>query len=171
MAEAVDASRLVRFGTFEVDLRAGEVRKAGMRVKLTGQPFQVLAVLLERPGEVVTREELQKRPWPDTFVDVDHNLNTAINKIREELGAAAENPRFVETQSRRGYRFIAPVDGAGNGANPAKIISADTAAPARDRSGRIEIWCLKSRKSAPVAQDNVRTLVLTYLTHIAMLFS
>ena len=85
-----------------------------MKLKLTGQPFQVLAILLERPGEVVTREELQKRLWPDTFVDVDHNLNTAINKIREVLGDSAESPRFVETLPRRGYRFIAPVDvGAG----------------------------------------------------------
>ena len=78
-------------------------------MKLTGQPFQVLAILLERPGQVVTREELQKRLWPDTFVDVDHNLNTAINKIREALGDLAENPRFVETLPRRGYRFLAPV--------------------------------------------------------------
>src|SRR5205814_6071021 len=91
---------------------AGELRKAGPRLKLTGQPFQVLATLLERPGEVVTREQLQKRLWPDTFVDVDHNLNTAINKIRDALGDSAENPRFVETLSRRGYRFVAPVEGA-----------------------------------------------------------
>ena len=110
--EAVRSSRLVRFGTFEVDLPAGELRKSGVKLKLTGQPFQVLAILLERPGEVVTREELQKRLWPDTFVDVDHNLNTAINKIREVLGDSAESPRFVETLPRRGYRFIAPVEGA-----------------------------------------------------------
>ena len=101
--------RLVRFGTFEVDLHAGELRKGGLKLKLTGQPFQVLAILLERPGEVVTREELQKRLWPDTFVDVDHNLNTAINKIREVLGDSAESPRFVETLPRRGYRFIGPL--------------------------------------------------------------
>ncbi len=111
MAEAVRSSRLVRFGTFEVDLPAGELRKSGVKLKLTGQPFQVLTILLERPGEVVTREELQKRLWPDTFVDVDHNLNTAINKIREVLGDSAESPRFVETLPRRGYRFVAPVEG------------------------------------------------------------
>jgi len=105
--EAVHSPRLVRFGTFEVDLQAGELRKSGLKLKLSGQPFQVLTILLERPGEVVTREELQKRLWPDTFVDVDHNLNTAINKIREALGDSAENPRFVETVARRGYRFIA----------------------------------------------------------------
>jgi DNA-binding winged helix-turn-helix (wHTH) protein/predicted Zn-dependent protease len=110
--ETIHDARLVRFGTFEVDLRTGELRKAGLKVKLSSQPFQVLAILLERPGEIVTREELQKRLWPETFVDVDHNLNTAINKIREVLGDSAENPRFVETLSRRGYRFIAPVEGA-----------------------------------------------------------
>ena len=109
MEPAVPSPRLVRFETFEVDLRAGELRKAGVRVKLAGQPFQVLAILLESPGEVVTREELQKRLWPDTFVDVDHNLNTAINKIREVLGDSAESPRFVETLPRRGYRFIGPL--------------------------------------------------------------
>jgi DNA-binding winged helix-turn-helix (wHTH) protein/dipeptidyl aminopeptidase/acylaminoacyl peptidase len=106
-----DSPRLVRFATFEVDLPAGELRKSGVKLKLTGQPFQVLAILLERPGEVVTREELQKRLWPDTFVDVDHNLNTAINKIREVLGDSAESPRFVETLPRRGYCFIAPLEG------------------------------------------------------------
>src|SRR5437762_7718933 len=106
LEEAVRAARLVRFGAFEVDLRAGELRKDGAKLKLTGQPFQVLTILLEQPGEVVTREELQKRLWPDTFVDVDHNLNTAINKIREVLGDSAESPRFVETLPRRGYRFI-----------------------------------------------------------------
>jgi Tol biopolymer transport system component/DNA-binding winged helix-turn-helix (wHTH) protein len=112
--EAVHSPRLVRFGAFEVDLPAGELRKGGLKLKISGQPFQVLAILLERPGQLVTRDELQKRLWPDTFVDVDHNLNTAINKIREVLGDSAESPRFVETLSRRGYRLIAPVDvGAG----------------------------------------------------------
>ena len=102
-------ARSVRFGVFEVDLVSGEIRKAGVKLKLGGQPFQVLAILLERPGDIFTREELQKRLWPDTFVDVDHNLNTAINKIREALGDLSENPRFVETLPRRGYRFIAPI--------------------------------------------------------------
>src|SRR6185369_13089019 len=80
-----------------------------MKLKLSGQPFQVLAMLLEQPGQVVTREELQKRLWPDTFVDVEHSLNAAVNRIREVLGDTAENPRFVETIPRRGYRFIAQV--------------------------------------------------------------
>ena len=110
MGKAVPSPEIVRFGTFEVDLLAGELRKAGVKLKLTGQPFQVLAILLERPGQVVTREELQKRLWSNTFVDFDHNLNTAINKIREVLGDSAESPRFVETLPRRGYRFVALVD-------------------------------------------------------------
>src|SRR5467141_393158 len=110
MAEATYSARLVRFGSFEVDLQSGELRKSGQKLKLSGQPFQVLAILLEHPGEVVTREQLQKRLWPDTFVDVDHNLNTAINKIREILGDSAERPRFVETLPRRGYRFIGELE-------------------------------------------------------------
>jgi TolB-like protein/DNA-binding winged helix-turn-helix (wHTH) protein/Flp pilus assembly protein TadD len=109
MTEGVHSPRVIRFGIFEVDLQSGELRKSGLKLKLTGQPFKVLAILLERPGDVVTREELQKRLWPDTFVDIDHNLNTAINKIREVLGDSAENPRFVETLPRRGYRFIGEV--------------------------------------------------------------
>ncbi len=110
MAERESQLRGVRFGNFEVDLRSGELRKAGMKVKLSGQPFQVLTILLERHGDVVTREELQKRLWPDTFVDVDHNLNASITKIREALGDSAESPRFVETLPRRGYRFLVPVN-------------------------------------------------------------
>ena len=110
MAETERQLRLLRFGNFEVDLRSGELRKAGVKQKFGGQPFQVLSILLERPGEVVTREDLQKRLWPDTFVDVDHNLNTAINKIREVLGDSADSPRFVETLPRRGYRFIGELE-------------------------------------------------------------
>jgi Tol biopolymer transport system component/DNA-binding winged helix-turn-helix (wHTH) protein len=110
MAETEPQLRLLRFGNFEVDLRTGELRKGGVKQKFGGQPFQVLCILLERPGDVVTREELQKRLWPDTFVDVDHNLNTAINKIREVLGDSAESPRFVETLPRRGYRFIGELE-------------------------------------------------------------
>src|SRR4029079_10390826 len=103
-------SRRVSFGVFELDLRAGELRKHGLRVRLQEQPFPVLTMLLEHHGEVVTREELQKKLWPaDTFVDFDHGLNKAINKIREALSDSAESPRFVETVARRGYRFIADV--------------------------------------------------------------
>ena len=108
--ETAPDSQVIRFATFEVNLRSGEIRKSGMRLKLGGQPFQVLAILLEKPGELVTREELHERLWPDTFVDVDHNLNAAVNKIREVLGDSAGSPRFVETLPRLGYRFISPVN-------------------------------------------------------------
>ena len=110
MAGTHQSTSVLRFATFQVDLQSGELRKAGLKLKLGGQPFQVLAALLENPGKVVTREELQQRIWPDSFVDFDHNLNAAINKIREALGDSAESPRYVETLPRRGYRFIAPVE-------------------------------------------------------------
>src|SRR5579862_6796606 len=98
------------FGVFEIDIPAGELRKHGLRIRLQEQPFQVLALLLEHPGDVVTREELQKKLWPaDTFVDFDHGLNKAISKIREALSDSVESPRFVETVARRGYRFVAEV--------------------------------------------------------------
>src|SRR5215472_4560055 len=110
MALKTHSSTILRFGTFEADMRAGELRKQGVRIRLQDQPFQVLAVLLQRPGDVVTREELRSQIWPeDTFVDFDNSLNTAINKLRESLGDSADNPRFIETLPRRGYRFIAPV--------------------------------------------------------------
>src|SRR5436853_754764 len=112
MALEAQASAILRFGVFEVDVRAGEVHKQGARIKLQERPFHVLTVLLQRPGEVVTREELRSQNWPaDTFVDFDNSLNTAINKLREALGDSADNPRFIETLPRRGYRFIAPVTG------------------------------------------------------------
>jgi len=102
-----------RFGVFELDLRSAELRKHGLRVRLQEQPFRVLTMLLEHPGEVVTREDLQKKLWPaDTFVDFDHGLNKAINKIRDALSDSAESPRFVETVARRGYRFVAEVKAA-----------------------------------------------------------
>src|SRR5207248_1898329 len=110
MEEDIHLRVRLRFGVFELDPRAGELRKHGLRVRLQEQPFQVLAMLLEHPGEVLTREELQKKLWPaDTFVDFDHGLNKAINKIREALGDSATSPRFVETVARRGYRFLAEV--------------------------------------------------------------
>jgi len=110
MAVETPSQAFLRFGTFEVDLRSGELRKQGVRVKIQEQPFHVLILLLETPGEVVTREELRSRIWPsDTFVDFDNGLNTSINRLREALGDSAANPRFIETLPRRGYRFIAPV--------------------------------------------------------------
>jgi cholera toxin transcriptional activator len=121
--------RIVRFGVFELDLARGELRKSGVKLRFQGQPFQILALLLERAGDVVTREELQQKLWPaDTFVDFDHSLNTAINKVREALGDSASSPRYVETLARRGYRFIAPVQ------NPATPVNegAPQLSPSRD---------------------------------------
>jgi TolB-like protein/DNA-binding winged helix-turn-helix (wHTH) protein len=108
---AAQSHQLVRFGAFELDLRAGELRKQGLKVKLQERPLQILALLLENPGELVTREELRRHLWAaDTFVDFDHSVNTAINKLRDALGDSAENPRFIETLPRHGYRFIGAVD-------------------------------------------------------------
>src|SRR5467141_374055 len=113
MAPQVQASRVLQFGAFEVDLRTGSLRKSGARIKLQEQPFQILAMLLEKPGDMVTREELRQKLWPaDTFVDFDNGLNTAIKKLRDTLGDSADSPRFIETLPKRGYRFIYPVNGA-----------------------------------------------------------
>src|SRR5581483_9262284 len=101
----------VRFGVYEADLRAGELRKHGIRIHLQRQPFKVLAALIERPGESVTREDLRKKIWgPEVVVDFDHSLGTAINKLREALCDSADTPQYIETLSRRGFRFIAPVE-------------------------------------------------------------
>jgi len=103
--------RRYRFGIFEADAATGELRRQGMRVKLNSQPFQMLLLLLERPGELVTREDVCRRLWPDgTFVDYEHGVNSAVNRIREALGDTAVSPRFIETLARRGYRFVAPVE-------------------------------------------------------------
>jgi len=134
--KAYQGAQVLRFATFEVDLRTGELRKGGLKLKLSAQPFQVLAILLEHRGDVVTREEFQKLLWPDTFVDVDHNLNTAINKIREALGDSAETPRFVETLPRRGYRFVAPVERTGASQTPVEVFNGDVPKPASKQTLR-----------------------------------
>src|ERR1700679_156350 len=103
--------RRYRFGVFEADAATGELRRQGVRIKVNVQPFQVLLLLLERPGELLTREEISRELWPDgTFVDYEHGLNSAVNRIREALGDTAANPRFVETLARSGYRFVGPVE-------------------------------------------------------------
>ncbi|MGI4828203.1 MAG: winged helix-turn-helix domain-containing protein [Janthinobacterium lividum] len=103
--------RRFRFGIFEADATTGELRRQGIRIKLNAQPFQVLLLLLERPGELLTREQITQELWPgDTFVDYEHGVNSAVNRIREALGDTASNPRFVQTLARRGYRFLAPVE-------------------------------------------------------------
>jgi DNA-binding winged helix-turn-helix (wHTH) protein len=104
-------ARHYRFGAFEADAASGELRRQGLRVKLNAQPFQVLLLLMERPGQLLTREEISRELWPDgRFVDFEHGVNSAVNRIREALGDTAGNPRFIETLARRGYRFIAPVE-------------------------------------------------------------
>lgn len=114
MTSAREIGRVARFGVFEADLRTRELRRKGIAVALEDQPFTVLAMLLEHAGDLVTRAEIRERLWaPDVFVDFEHALDTAIHKIREVLGDLAENPRFVETLKRRGYRFTAPVEWSG----------------------------------------------------------
>ena len=126
-----NGSQKVRFGLFEADLRTGELFRNGARVRLQEQPFRILSMLLEKPADVVTREELRERLWPaDTFVDFDHSLNAAIRRLRDALGDSAENPRFVGTVARRGYRFLAPVEG--NGAASSAPVLTD-ASPARKK--------------------------------------
>ena len=105
------ATRVVTFGAFEVDLRAGELRCNGQKVKLQNQPFQILAMLLERPGEIITRDEMRARLWSaETFVDFDHGLNSVIRRLRDALSDSAESPTYIETLGRQGYRFIYPVE-------------------------------------------------------------
>jgi TolB-like protein/DNA-binding winged helix-turn-helix (wHTH) protein/Tfp pilus assembly protein PilF len=149
----------LRFGVFEVDPRAGELRKYGLRVRLQEQPFQVLAMLLERAGQVVTREELQKKLWPaDTFVDFDHGLNKAVNKIRDALGDSAESSRFVETVARRGYRFLAEVKAADEAPvhrpefAPAQLASPQPrATETGDRAPFVDNAATSERRLAPLA--------------------
>src|ERR1700735_1744076 len=105
---------LIRFGNFEVDVRARELRKQGVKIKLQDQPFRILVTLLRNPGEVVTREDLRKELWQaDTFVDFEHSLNAGVKRLRDALGESADTPVFVETLARRGYRFLAPVEKLG----------------------------------------------------------
>src|SRR3954451_11798921 len=120
--EGLRGKRVVRFGSFELCLDTGELRKLGIRVRLQGKPFHILSALLQEPGHVVTREELRSRLWPaDTFVDFESGLNTAVNRLRVALGDSAENPIYIETLARLGYRFIAPV-GVSNAPNQLEIV-------------------------------------------------
>jgi DNA-binding winged helix-turn-helix (wHTH) protein len=145
------SANAVKFDVFEVDLRAGELYKAGRKIKLQDQPFHVLAMLLERPGEVVTRDELQKRLWPaDTFVDFDHSLNTAIKKLRQALGDDKKKPRFVETLPKRGYRFLAIIKA------PAAPIALKPAPAASKWVGRVaKVSCEDGLPFVLVAIDEV----------------
>ena len=127
MTDLVPALRY-RFGTYEADAATGELRKHGVRIKLNAQPFQVLLMLLGHPGQLLTREEISRDLWPDgTFIDFDHGVNSAVNRIREALGDTASNPRFVETLARRGYRFVAPVERIPLKEDPSPITSEQVA--------------------------------------------
>ncbi len=146
------ANGIFRFGAYEADPASGELRKSGLRLRVQEQPFQVLLVLLERPGEVITREELRQRLWPaDTFVDFDHSLNTVINKLREALNDSAANPRFIETLARRGYRFLAPVEFAGR-----QVAASLPSAPAASVAAAAQI-----SRDGPSAQPPSPVSVLT----------
>ncbi len=124
MTVVADERTVVRFGAFEVDLQTGELHKHGMRVRLQEQPFRILAMLLERPGELVTRDEIKERLWPaDTFVDFEHSVNAAIRRLRDALNDHADTPRFIETLPRRGYRFIADVSESGEGQKAAHAVT------------------------------------------------
>lgn len=137
---------VIRFGVFELHLRSGELRKSGIKIKLQEQPFQILVTLLERPGEIVTREELQKRLWPgDTFVDFDLSLNSAVKKLRQALGDDSENPRFIETLYRRGYRFIGQINGTPG-------VSESTPVPSTPSPVRVDPG------SQPTKRLNIKTL-------------
>src|SRR5712692_2711761 len=138
MSQSATPWRILCFGSFEVDLASGELRRQGLKIGLRDQPFRLLALLLERAGEVVTREELRDKLWPaDTFVDFDHSLNTAVRKLREALGDSAETPRYVETLARRGYRFVAPLAEPGPGAPLAHSADADVASASPPPAARL----------------------------------
>jgi len=133
MAEGVQHGARIRFGDYEADLRAGELRKHGRRLRLTGRPMQILALLLERPGELLTRQELREKLWPaDTFVDFEHSVNTAVQALRQALGDSPKKPRFIETLPRRGYRFIAQTAKVALEDRPVDSSPAPRAAPAAE---------------------------------------
>lgn len=126
--------RRYRFGAFEADAVTGELRRQGILIKLNAQPFQVLLMLVERPGQLLTREEISRELWPEgTFVDYEHGVNSAVNRIREALGDSAGNSRFVQTLARRGYRFVAPVERIQAGENPSNPAATTTPRTEKDR--------------------------------------
>src|SRR5882757_1879960 len=157
------ASMRLRVGDFEADLRCCELWRDGEKIKLQERPFQVLASLLERPGEVVTREEIRQNLWPaDTFVDFEHSINTAINKLREALADDVQNPRYIETLPRHGYRLIAPVhvleEDHGRAEADSSPLAAGTVTSAPAREGSAEIF-LQPRWVMPMVAGAVVTLI------------
>jgi DNA-binding winged helix-turn-helix (wHTH) protein len=168
------SARRYRFGVFEADATTGELRRQGIRIKLNAQPFQVLFMLLERPGELLTREEISRALWPDgTFVDYEHGVNSAVNRIREALGDPASNPRFVETLARRGYRFVAPVErvalseGPSAAVPPSSVSREQTAVPTEPEA-KVRNRVLASPEELPkTSYPVVRTLfVLLQLMYV-----
>jgi DNA-binding winged helix-turn-helix (wHTH) protein len=138
LRDVAQSAEILRFGPFEVDLRSQELRRKGMRIRLPAQSFQVLATLLNRPGDLVTREELQRKLWPvETFGDLDHGLNAAVNRVREALDDSAEQPRFIETLPRRGYRFISPVERDGDGGAKTALETTANSEVAQVASGQV----------------------------------
>src|SRR5579863_5338366 len=138
--ESPPPSSVVRFGTYEVSLQSGEVRKSGLKIRVQQQPMKLLEILLEHPGEVVTREELRSRVWPDeSFGDFDQALNIAIGKLRTALEDSAENPRFIETLPKRGYRFIADVSVVDADAHPKKLESVAGDPPAIESGQTLQV--------------------------------
>jgi TolB-like protein/DNA-binding winged helix-turn-helix (wHTH) protein len=162
-------SQTLRFGAFEVDLRAGELRKKGIKVKLQEKPFQILALLLEHAGEVVTREDLRQKLWPaDIIVDFDHSLGTAIGKLRQSLGDTAQNPRFVETLSNRGYRFIAPVSAVeeGAGSPPQNSTPEDVVPPFSAFELAIPVtW--RQPRTPPAGLERIESLAVLPLVNVS----
>jgi cholera toxin transcriptional activator len=167
--------RRYRFGAFEADTSTGELRRQGVRIKLNAQPFQVLIMLVERSGELVTREEISRELWPDgTFVDSEHGVNSAVNRIREALGDMASSPRFVETLARRGYRFVAPVEQIGVSDNPlardsearSSVSTEQTTVPATETKLRSRILASPEelpKISYPIAQTLFVLLQVMYM--------
>jgi DNA-binding winged helix-turn-helix (wHTH) protein len=173
MTNPIPAPRY-RFGVFEADAASGELRRQGTRIKLNAQPFQVLLMLVARPGQLLTREEISRELWPEgTFVDYEHGVNSAINRIREALGDTAGNPRFVETLARRGYRFVAPVECIGLSEKPLVLDSPpyespDQTAPSTDPENKVLHRILATpqdlpRTAYPVVQTLFVLLQLMYL--------
>ena len=160
-----------KFGTFEVDLRARELRKGGIRIRLQDQPFEILAMMLDRPGEVVTREELSQRLWPSgTFVDFEHSLNAAVKRLRAALGDEADNPRFVETLHRRGYRFIAPVESSENGVRVAAHARPPMRAIADQPSARLVVLPFANLSNDPTQDYFSDGLTEEMITQLGRLF-
>jgi len=153
-----DSPLRYRFGVFEADASTGELRKQGIRIKLNAQPFQVLLMLLDRPGEVLSREEIAQSIWSDgTFVDYEHGLNSAVNRIREALGDTASNPRFVETLARRGYRFIAPVQRTApepDGPPPPPAQETASTVATQELNEEAPPWLIPSASDLPEAPHN-----------------